>query len=773
MNIEFVEIQNFRRLKSVRIDFTKKSTVFVGANNSGKTSAMVALHQFLIDRSFATNDFTLSCWTMINKDASTWDSEQEAKPPAEPTAVWQNFLPTMDVWLHVDETEVYHVKHLIPTLDWKGGLLGVRLRYEPKSGAELCKAYITSIRTAKETTDAAKKAKNGDLKIELWPQSMRDFMDRRLKAFFVVRAYLLDPTKHQVPVEGLAQPQLLPAGSEPIEENPFDGLIRVDEISAQRGFSDADSNSESTQSDSSNTRPRRDSRRLSEQLRSYYAKHLDPTDLPEPSDLDALEAIEAAQETFNQKLRDRFADALKEVEALGYPGVSNPKLKITTRVRPTDGLSHESAVQYEVMTDTGEPIPRSLHLPEQYNGLGYQNLISIVFKLMSFRDSWLKVGKAGQRAAAEEKETPFTPPLHLVLVEEPEVHLHAQVQQVFIRKAYDVLRNHPSLGDNTKLQTQLLVSTHSSHIAHECEFSALRYFRRIPAKGPGTTPTSAVINLSEVFGAGDETQKFVIRYLKATHCDLFFADAAILVEGPAERILVPHFICSHFPKLNQRYISLLEIGGSHAHRLRPLIEHLGLSTLIIIDLDSAEATGHQTVTPPVRGQNQVTRNATLKLWHPEKEKVDDLLALDGAGKVKKTSSAFSICVAYQVPVSEKLSEKGKPVELIPSTFEDALAFENLSTFKGLTGDGLIKRFKDAIQKATDPKSLGKELFDYLRTGEKAKFALDLLFSIDPKDWKIPRYISNGLSWLDAELEEKKQVKSSKTAVKSPTKVSKI
>lgn len=40
MHIKFVEIQNFRKLKSCRVDFEEETTVFVGANNSGKTSAM-------------------------------------------------------------------------------------------------------------------------------------------------------------------------------------------------------------------------------------------------------------------------------------------------------------------------------------------------------------------------------------------------------------------------------------------------------------------------------------------------------------------------------------------------------------------------------------------------------------------------------------------------------------------------------------------------------------------------------------------------------------
>ena len=46
MNIAFVEINNFRKLKSCRIDLSPKSTIFVGANNSGKTSAMFALMKF-------------------------------------------------------------------------------------------------------------------------------------------------------------------------------------------------------------------------------------------------------------------------------------------------------------------------------------------------------------------------------------------------------------------------------------------------------------------------------------------------------------------------------------------------------------------------------------------------------------------------------------------------------------------------------------------------------------------------------------------------------
>jgi hypothetical protein len=67
MYIKHFEIDNFRKLKTVRVDFAKDKTVFVGANNSGKTSAMVALRRFLVDSSsFSINDLTLSNWKTLN-----------------------------------------------------------------------------------------------------------------------------------------------------------------------------------------------------------------------------------------------------------------------------------------------------------------------------------------------------------------------------------------------------------------------------------------------------------------------------------------------------------------------------------------------------------------------------------------------------------------------------------------------------------------------------------------------------------------------------------
>ncbi|HEL3005576.1 TPA: AAA family ATPase [Stenotrophomonas maltophilia] len=759
MHIRFVEISNFRKLLSIRVDLAAATTLFVGANNSGKTSAMLALRRFLAPRRcpFEMHDFTLCHWPTVIDIGRRWvearDKEEVVDLIIDP---WVSVLPTLDLWLQVEAGEMHHVRDLIPTLDWEGGALGVRLRYEPKDLKLLYKDYMGALGEAEAMRAAAIAALTAEYpdadsppaapKLTIWPESLIDFLSRRLSTYFTVQAYSLDPAKLLDPGKFQAQPQVLPPTSLPIGSDVFAGLICVHDIPAQRGFGEE----QSPQGDEDAPAAAAGSR-LSDQLKSYYAKHLDPTKGPDPKDLGALQAIEAAQDAFDKRLTESFKAAFTEVEGMGYPGVTDPRPRVSTRLKAIDGLNHNAAVTFEVdvIADDGGVTP-VLRLPEANNGLGYQNLISMIFRLMSFRDAWMRVGKASKATSAAPIE-----PLHLVLVEEPEAHLHAQVQQVFIKKAYAVLRTHEDLGSNVKLRTQLVVSTHSSHVVHETSFSSLRYFRRLPAGMAAKVPVSTVINMSEVFGANGETGRFVTRYLRAQHADLFFADAAILVEGPAERMLIPNFIRAHYDELNQCYITLLEIGGSHAHKLRPLIEHLGLLTLIITDLDTLTGTGGTSV-QPAKGAGQKTNNATLKTWIPGTDDVDALLDADNTAKTQHFDDdlLFAVRVAYQVPVVVAPQGAGEPDSAFPYTFEDALAFENIAFFATFGGGGLVRKFREAIEAGGGAAAIGGRMYQALKDGKKAEFALDVLEAKGFDGLVVPRYIAEGLEWLLAQLKKK-------------------
>ncbi len=729
MNIAFVEIQNFRKLKACRVEMAEQETIFVGANNSGKTSAMDALILFLKKsrrEDFAATDFTLLNWSSIDQLGAQWVAAKDEEEPDLTLNSWLPFLPAIDVWLKADEEDIHRVVHLLPTLDWTPKeLLGVRLVLAPRNIEQLYKDFRGAFRSARDTESASLREK---VSLFLWPQSMRDFLDRELQRRFKVKSYILDPAQCQYPEKGVARPQVLPPGSDPLKQEPFDGLFKIDVISAQRGFADPKTEDDSHGGFAS----------LSTQLRQYFSKHLDPEDAPGPSDIEALEAIEAAKTVFDDKLKTSFGPAIGELEGLNYPGFSDPRISVRSKISPVDSLHHNTAVLFDL------PGAYSLSLPEKYNGLGYQNLISMVFSLIRFRDEWMRVGKAAKNQDAENMAVE---PLHVVLIEEPEAHLHAQVQQVFIKKAYKVLRAHDAIKDGS-LTTQMIVSTHSSHIAHELDFTCLRYFRREPPAKKGEIPTARVVNLSDTFGDQDETSKFATRYLRTTHCDLFFADAAILVEGSAERILVPHFIRTKFPKLDQRYISLLEIGGAHAHRLKPLLETLGLLSLIITDLDSIEATGTSKALPE-RDKGHRTGNTTLKDWVPKKDSLDDLLDLEDGDK--ETADQL-VRVAYQCPITVKYKEGQGEEEAIPYTFEDSLALTNLGLFREYKEPiGLLKKLKTALEKETLEEA-SRDMFTNLEKGSKAEMALELLYLTEPSRVQPPAYISEGLQWLGNALD---------------------
>ena len=142
-------------------------------------------------------------------------------------------------------------------------------------------------------------------------------------------------------------------------------------------------------------------------------------------------------------------------------------------------LSTSAKVHYALPTSAHEGPSTAQMLPDQYNGLGFKNLIYMVVEMLDFHHAW---------AEAEHDR----PPVHLVMIEEPEAHLHAQLQQVFIRKILEVLPE-PEPG----FQTQLVATTHSPHVIYESNFQPIRYFCR--SVGPNGFHFSDVKNLSTFY----------------------------------------------------------------------------------------------------------------------------------------------------------------------------------------------------------------------------------------------------------------------------------
>lgn len=479
-----------------------------------------------------------------------------------------------------------------------------------------------------------------------------------------------------------------------VEFSAFKRLILSGLINAQRGLDDE-------------THSERDV--LGKSLGNIF-KSANSTGAPEAFKAKSEEinkVVEELQEKVDTDFQEKVKSLLPTLNIFGYPGLKDPNLSAATELNVKSLLESNTRVFYE-----GDD---HFTLPETYNGLGIRNLIFILFRIYEY--------------FREFQSQPTPPKGHLIFIEEPEAHLHPQMQEVFIRQLEEIVGEfQKQLNDGKLWPVQFVVSTHSSHIANEVDFSKVRYF--LSKNGKETK----VKDLGEAFGNEEvkADKEFLHKYLTLTKCDLYFADRAILIEGATERILLPEMIkkvdvtkqCS----LRRKYMSVVEVGGAYAHHFYKFIDFLELKTLFITDLDSVKKTkGEKTTTYPASYVSEGTHssNAGLSNW----------FGMEGYASLKDIylkaeKSKISGCrrLAFQVDEDEKA--------LCGRSFEDAfiLANANLFELNGLEGVELEKSVFDRAKK------IGNE--------SKANFAIE--FSIEKTDWVVPKYICEGLEWLDSD-----------------------
>ena len=733
MHIHALRIKNFRRLKDVRIDLAQDISIFVGANNSGKTSVTHAFQLFMgaaQDR-FSIHDFSAQCWGEID---AFGEQVTNVKLPSI----------SIDIWLHVESSDLHRVIDLLPSLNWSGSYVGIRIEFAASDEAGLLARFHDERAKAKAKAEATTRSgRNGKNKYHPSPQNLSEYLTGSIRHEFELRYYVLDRARFDSSFIEVANysPLRLTTDQGRSGKEVLNSLLRVDFLNAQRHLSDTAAGSRAED--------------LSRCLSRFYKRNLDKRE----DDIDAIVALTQSESMLNEHLARVFEPTLSRLSALGYPGLTNPRLVIKSALNPATIMSsHDGArVHYALgPSKAGEDGPT---LPDRYNGLGFKNLIYMVVELLDLHAQWIDI---------EENR----PPLHLIFIEEPEAHLHAQLQQVFIRQVLEILSVNGD--DAAHYSSQLVVTTHSPHILYERGFRPIRYFRRRDA---GATQFSEILNLSAFYASTEDSiRNFLERYLKLTHCDLFFADAAVLVEGNVERLLLPQMIENVAPDLKSACLSILEIGGAFGHRFRSLIEFLGITTLIITDIDSVGVAATPSPEQALQATNgdpdgdpddedantgkkkacmahepgAATSNQTLIQWIPGRRTISELLAAtDEDRTLQRTNNSHALVrVVYQTPVDATWS--GETMRITGRTFEEAFAFANLSWCQQEERTELKLRIAKSDTLAA--KELAKRLHTRIKSSsfKKTDFALALLAQ-DPKEWKVPKYIIDGLTWLQAQV----------------------
>jgi predicted ATP-dependent endonuclease of OLD family len=422
--------------------------------------------------------------------------------------------------------------------------------------------------------------------------------------------------------------------------------------------------------------------------------------------------LKAAVEIIERQIHDGFSKKLTQLlptlDIFGYPSLNDTDLRTETALDVESLLKEHTRVYY-----TGQ---HGVHLPEGYNGLGTRNLIYILLQLLTFHKAY--------------RARPTLPGVHLIFIEEPEAHLHPQMQEVFIKQLTAAVatfsKDYP---EGPSWPVQFIVSTHSSHLANAASFEAIRYFLTQPSPHGNAARQTHVKDfrrgLDEIPAADRD---FLHQYMTLTKCDLYFADKAVLIEGTTERLLMPR-ICQLVDsdlkdeaKLAKQYISVVEVDGAHAYLFDKLLDFLELKTLIVTDLDVVKLDTGRTPARWVKcqyAQGTRTGNTAIKKWFdtPDGEQMtlEALKQKTGAEKIKGYRR-----IAYQI------HEPGSA--FCARSYEDALILANPAHFE----------LKDGADWGTE---------SWERASEMSKTETALQFAIRIPAWNVPHYIKEGLIWL--------------------------
>ena len=409
--------------------------------------------------------------------------------------------------------------------------------------------------------------------------------------------------------------------------------------------------------------------------------------------------VETANKNVQQQSDSILSALVSNAVGFGYPNGEELQLGITTQLNIDDQIKNQTQLSYTAGTSNER-------LPSTYNGLGYKNLIKMEFLLAAFAK---KVEKCGDAC------------IPLLFIEEPESHMHPQMQHAFAEYLEAFLAKITSIG------IQTLLTSHSAHIANTMVFSKIRYAQK--------TKTGVIYkNLNTFAEENSSNIDFIRKYLTITKCDLFFADKAIFVEGASERLLLPDMIdkCakagnfdSQEYKLPAQYYALVEIGGAYAYKFIPFAEFLGIPCLILTDLDSVSgqkgANGriYYSSVPVSRGET--TSNETLKWWVRKKKEIpeDDNTQIALTDITSMSPADKTRCRCH---IEFQTTENG----LCGHSLEEAIRNVN-RTYYGL-GDTPTE---------DDLEFSGKK---------KTDFALNLICECE--DYAVPAYIKNGLVWLN-------------------------
>ncbi len=693
MKIYKIQVENFRLLKNFSIDVEEELSLVIGKNNTGKTSILSVLEKFL-NRS-DTNKFHFDDFNIDFKEELSALINGDILQPEYYTEVG------IKLKIFIEYTETCNLENLsrvMMDLDPNNNLIVL--------GFEYILPYDKYIDLKRDWAEFKIKEEHKQELNNLYKaKKLYDFLADTSSNYFHSQRKSIEINKD---TQNLNENNYIDLDKELISTKD---IINFKYISARRDVANKDVD-KTLSTQTSKIYERTEAKQKQNEAVEGFKDKLSETD-------DQLSKIYV----------DLFKDIIAKVGDFGGIKPNESEIEIISNLQHRELLKGNTTVVYK-HDDNNK-------LPEHYNGLGYMNLICMIFEIEILIQEFKR----------EKERTPAD--INLLFIEEPEAHTHPQMQYVFIKNIKNLLREGIKREDGEKRKLQYIITTHSSHIVADSDFDDVKYLKK---NGDNSVVAKNLKDLKNKYDEESKEYHFLTQYLTISRAEIFFAEKAILIEGDTERLLIPTMMKKidveeaekfkndtkkdpYLPLLSQN-ISIVEVGA-YSQIFDKFISFLGIKTLIITDLDSIGIGGEKCrVSDGVSYSNSAIshyfgnvtldnlKNYTLrdKIFN----KVDNAWVIQDNGK---------LCIAYQT------KENGYNAR----SFEDAFIHINRDFVNTNRNEFMGLKCRDSFD------DVSIDAYDLAAKCVKKKtyFAMDILFHTNDKydNWQIPSYIKEGLLWL--------------------------
>ncbi len=718
MKIQKIKVNNYRLLKEFTIDLEDVLSLVIGKNNCGKTSLLFILDRFLSNKpTFSYDDFNLGFQNELRNKIETGENNLPS-----------SFGISMKLFITYDENDdLSNISKVMMDLIPENNTIVLKFEYvlhedDLKKLRNDFEAYkLKQIERCKKKEDKADDKKENKNSPE--PKDCFDtFLKKNHKEYFkAYRKTIAFDFENRIEKDE----EFIDLDKEKIS---LDKIINFRLIRANRDVSNSDSD-----------------KALSVLSSKYYEKQ-------EGNQKDSIEienfkeTLSDTDEQLDEIYKGLFEKIIDKVGKFGGVRKGDSIIKIISTLQHKELLKGNTTVMYDHNGNHS--------LPENYNGLGYMNLISMIFEIEVLLSDFRKEGKNDENPAD----------INILFIEEPEAHTHPQMQYVFIKNIKNLLTEACNGTSGAKFNLQTIITTHSSHIVAESNFNDIKYFYKKEANQVIVKNIKDLESEYKKDEQGKQNYKFLKQYLTLHRAELFFADKAIFIEGDTERILLPAMMKKidqdekENPMLSQN-ISIIEVGN-YSHIFEKFIHFIGIKSLIITDIDSAHWIEKEKdekvkkVEEKCRVEEKdasVTTNASLKFFHNQQTDIEYYKKLKFDWKILRKKITESkekwvsnrkgnVLMVYQTHENDYYAR----------SFEDSFfnlnrqfIVDNKASFKSLKHIGY---FDDPSK---DAFALAEECID-----KKPSFAIEILLNSEVdtngnefSNWQIPDYIKQGLLWL--------------------------